>query len=86
MREKEGEGLAGSDRLSKATVTKIRKQVRRERQRAKKKVQKLERKLTSMGMVETSQLGQSMTMKSSNMNLGLSPIRTQSGDDEIPRT
>ena len=81
MQLKEEEGLSGSEHLSRAQILRIRSKVRRERIRVKKRTQKLERKMTSMGLADTSRLGNSMTMKSSNMNLGISPFRPQSNED-----
>ena len=85
MRLKEEEGLSGSERLPRAQILRIRSKVRRDRLRLKQRVKKMERKLTSMGIAESSQLGNSMKMKTSNLSLGLSPFRGQSGD-EMHRT
>ena len=81
MKLKEEEGLSGSEHLSRAQILRIRSKARRDRLRLKKRTQKLERKRTSMGLADSSRLGNSMTMKSSNMNLGLSPFRPQSRED-----
>ena len=81
MKLKEEEGLSGSEHLSRAQILRIRSKARRDRIRVKKRTQKLERKMTSMGLADTSRLGNSMTMKSSNMNLGISPFRPQSNED-----
>ena len=81
MKLKEEEGLSGSEHLSRAQILRIRSKARRDRIRVKKRTQKLERKMTSVGLADSSRLGNSMTMKSSNMNLGLSPFRPQSRED-----
>ena len=83
MKLKEEEGLSGSEHLPRAQILRIRSKVRRERIRIKKRNQKLEKRMTSMGLNESSRLGNSMTMK--NIGGGMSPFRPQS-DEEMHRT
>lgn len=87
MKFKEEEGLSGHERLPRAQILRIRSKVRRERLRLKRRAKKLERKMTSMGLVDSSnQLVNSMTLKSSNLNIHqLSPIRTSS-EENMHRT